>query len=115
MNLLLLRLSYLLLLLVGVSGLFTLAPQDSPLIATVIIALLLYGPLLLIAPALISGHRRLLTWLCFILLFYFCGYTMQLFAEPPIRTLAVVKTSLTVMTFVLAAIQIRFAARHDAD
>ena len=44
MNLVLLRISYALLLLVGISGLFTLAPPDAHIVSSVIIALVLYLP-----------------------------------------------------------------------
>lgn len=107
MILLLLRLSYLFLLAMGLFSLFVLAPANVPLISTLIIAVVLYLPLTLMAPAVVSGDKRLATWLCFLLLFYFCGYTVQLMNPPPVRTLAVVKTSLTVLTFVFAALQIR--------
>ncbi|BAP14449.1 MULTISPECIES: DUF2069 domain-containing protein [Alcanivorax] len=113
MNLVLLRISYALLLLVGISGLFTLAPPDAHIASSVIIALVLYLPLFLMIPAVISGNRRQATWLCFLILFYFCGYAIQLLDPPPVRTLAIVKTTLTVMVFVFAALQIRQGQNAD--
>ena len=102
-----------LLLLVGISGLVTLAPPDTHIVSTVIIALVLYIPLLVMAPAVVDGNKRQCTWLCFMLLFYFCGYAVQLLDPPPVFTLAVAKTTLTVVVFVLAAMQIRQGQHAD--
>jgi uncharacterized membrane protein len=113
MNLLLLRISYTLLLFVGISGLFSLAPPDVHIVSSIIFAVILYAPLVLMLPAVISGNKRQATWLCFILLFYFCGYAIQLLDPPPIRTLAIAKTSLTVMLFVFSALQIRQGQHAD--
>ncbi|MGB2247972.1 MAG: DUF2069 domain-containing protein [Alcanivorax sediminis] len=109
----LLRASYALLLLVGITGLFSLAPPDTHVVSTLIIALVLYIPLLIMAPAVISGNKRQCTWLCFLLLFYFCGYAVQLLDPAPVRTLAIAKITLTVVLFVLAAVQIRQGQHAD--
>ena len=66
-------------------------------------------------PAVIDGNKRQATWLCFVLLFYFCGYAVQLLDPPPVRTLAIAKTTLTVMLFVLAAMQIRVGQQKAAQ
>lgn len=115
MILLLLRISYALLLLVGITGLFSLAPPDTHLVSTLIIAAVLYTPLIVMLPAVIDGNKRQATWLCFVLLFYFCGYAVQLLDPPPVRTLAIAKTTLTVMLFVLAAMQIRVGQQKAAQ
>ena len=115
MILLLLRITYALLLLVGITGLFTLAPPDTHLVSTLIIAAVLYTPLIVMLPAVIDGNKRQATWLCFVLLFYFCGYAVQLLDPPPVRTLAIAKTTLTVMLFVLAAMQIRVGQQKAAQ
>ncbi|MDX1804397.1 MAG: DUF2069 domain-containing protein [Alcanivorax sp.] len=113
MILMLLRLNYLLLLVVGIAGLFFLAPASMNALATGKLAAITYLPLLAMLPAIISGDRRLCTWLCFLLLFYFCVFVVQLTDTAPIRTLAVAKTSLTVVLFVLAALQTRWQAHAD--
>ena len=113
MNLLLLRISYALLLFVGITGLFSLAPPDVHPLSSIIFAAILYAPLVLMLPAVISGNKRQATWLCFILLFYFCGYAVQLLDPPPVRTLAIAKTSLTVMLIVFSALQIRQGQNAD--
>ena len=115
MILLLLRITYALLLLVGITGLFSLAPPDTHLVSTLIIAAVLYTPLIVMLPAVIDGNKRQATWLCFVLLFYFCGYAVQLLDPPPVRTLAIAKTTLTVMLFVLAAMQIRVGQQKAAQ
>lgn len=113
MILVLLRISYALLLLVGISGVFTLAPPNTHFVSTLIIALVLYVPLLFMLPAVVDGNKRQCTWLCFMLLFYFCGYAIQLLDPAPVFTLAVAKTTLTVVVFVLAAMQIRQGQHAD--
>lgn len=102
-------LALLLLITVGAGTLVWLAPPAAldSLPARVIAAVILYGPLLVFLPGAFSADRRLLTWLCFLLLFYFCGYVTQLLEPPPARTLAVLKVSLTVVLFVFSAVVIR--------
>ena len=110
------RLSFatlLVLVITGSAGLWALLPEDMPTAAAVILNLVLYLPLAIFLPACWTADKRLLTWLCFILLFYFCGYVTQLLDPPPVRTLAIAKTSLTVVLFVLAMLTIRARASHD--
>lgn len=109
----LLRITYTLLLLLGVAGLFWFAPPDAPVFAGSIMAVVFYGPLLLMVAAPITLHPRSLTWLCFLLLFYFCGYVVQCLSPPPMRTLAIVQVSLTVVLFVLAMQLIRRGGRAN--
>ncbi|HCJ64278.1 MAG TPA: DUF2069 domain-containing protein, partial [Alcanivorax sp.] len=47
----LLRITYILLLVLGIAGLFWFAPPDTPTFAAVIMAAVLYGPLALMAAA----------------------------------------------------------------
>lgn len=108
---LLLRLTFVLLLVLGCAGLFWFAPPGSPRILPAMLALIIYGPLLLMGLAAARLHPRSLTWLCFLLLFYFCGYVVQAFNPPPMRTLAMVEISLTVVLFVLSMVAIRTASR----
>ena len=96
----LLRITYILLLVLGIAGLFWFAPPDTPTFAGVIMA-----PITL--------HPRSLTWLCFLLLFYFCGYVVQCLNPPPVRTLAIVQVSLTVVLFLLAMQLMRRGGRAD--
>ena len=109
----LLRITYILLLVLGIAGLFWFAPPDTPPFAAVIMAAVLYGPLALMAAAPITLHPRSLTWLCFLLLFYFCGYVVQCLNPPPVRTLAIVQVSLTVVLFLLAMQLMRRGGRAD--
>lgn len=108
----LMRLTYALLMFVGVGGLFWIAPADIHVVATMIWAFILYFPLALMFPAFINGNKRLVTWMCFVLMFYFMGYSIQIFNEPPIRTLGLLKTTLTTVLFVLAVVQLR-QSPHD--
>jgi uncharacterized membrane protein len=104
-------LNLLMLIVVGVSGLWWLAPPDAPLKAKLIMSLVIYLPLAIFLPATLRADKRLLTWLCFMLLFYFSGYVTQLLDPPPVRTLAIAKVSLTVVLFVLVMFDIRRAGR----
>lgn len=99
--------SLLMLIIVGSTGLWWLAPPDSPLTARIIMTTAIYLPLALFIPATVSQDKRLLTWLCFILLFYFCGYVTQLLDPPPVRTLAIAKVTLSSVAFILAMLDIR--------
>lgn len=107
----LLRLTFVFLLVLGCAGLFWLAPPQSPPALPAMLALIFYGPLLLVGLAAARLHPRSLTWLCFLLLFYFCGYVVQAFNPPPARTLALVQISLTVVLFVLSTVAIRQRSR----
>lgn len=107
MPLILTRLFYALLLISGIGGLWWLAPPDAPGIAKVFMTLVVYGPLLLFLPAAMSGGARQLTWLCFLLMFYFCGYVVQLFYPPPMGVLAIFRVAFTCALFVCAMLVIR--------
>ena len=109
----LLRLTFLFLLVIGCAGLFWFSPPNAPATLPALLALIIYGPLLLVGLAARRLHPRSLTWLCFLLLFYFCGYVVQAFNPPPVRTLAVVEISLTVVLFVLCMVVIRRGSRAD--
>ncbi|GAA5127819.1 DUF2069 domain-containing protein [Alloalcanivorax gelatiniphagus] len=108
-----LRACYVLLLLLGIAAQFWFTPPNAPVAASVIMALVLYLPLLLLMVAPITLHPRSLTWLCFLLLFYFCGYVVQCLNPPPQRTFAIVQVSLTVVMFVAAMQLIRRGGRAD--
>lgn len=108
---LLATLTLLTLIIVGVAGIWLLpstdATEQSLLIARLIMSFAIYFPLALFLPATLKSDKRLLTWLCFILMFYFCGYVTQLLDPPPIRTLAAAKVALTSVLFVFAMLAIR--------
>ncbi|MBL7249223.1 DUF2069 domain-containing protein [Alloalcanivorax marinus] len=108
-----LRACYVLLLVLGVAAQFWFAPPNAPVAASIIMALVLYLPLLLLMVAPLTLHPRSLTWLCFLLLFYFCGYVIQCLNPPPQRTLAIVQLSLTVVLFLSAMQLIRRGPRAD--
>lgn len=106
------RTLHLLLILVGLASLWALAPQsDSPataqLHAGIIVAVLIYGPLLLLLPASLRADGRLLTWLCILLLFYFTGFAIQILDPAPARYWGIAKTTLTVLLFCAALAVIR--------
>lgn len=107
----LVRACYALLLLLGIAAQFWFAPPQAPAAASVIMALVFYLPLSLMVMAPLTLHPRSLTWLCFLLLFYFCGYVVQCLNPPPQRTLAIVQLSLTVVMFIGAMQIIRRGGR----
>lgn len=102
-----LRLGFVLLLVSGTVALFRMAPPGSPWPAPALAALLFYGPLLLMGLMAVRLHPRSLTWLCFLLLFYFCGFVIQCFAMPPARYWGLWHTLLTTALFSLAIVAIR--------
>lgn len=107
------RLSHIALIIAAIGGFWWLKPQDTELSADtmlragILLSLLIYGPLLLMLPATIKGDGRLLTWLCILLLFYFAGFSVQLFDPAPVRTLAIIRVVLTTLLFVSAVAVIR--------
>ncbi|WP_229148414.1 DUF2069 domain-containing protein [Alcanivorax sp. 1008] len=111
--LLLARISHIALIIAAIGGFWWLEPQqttvsaDTMLRAGILLSLLAYGPLLLLLPATIKGDGRLLTWLCILLLFYFAGFSVQLFDPPPVQTLAIIRVALTTLLFVSAVMVIR--------
>lgn len=104
-------LTLLVLIVVGVAGIWLLPSieisEHSLLTARLIMSFAIYFPLALFIPATLNNDKRLLTWLCFILMFYFCGYVTQLLDPPPVRTLAVAKVALTSVLFIFAMLAIR--------
>ena len=101
------RLFYFLLLGAGIGGLWWLAPPDAEPIAGIVLTLVVYGPLLLLMPAVISGDARLLSWLCFILMFYFCFYVVHAFYPAPANYVALVRIFLLTGLFISAMLVIR--------
>lgn len=101
------RLFFCLLLITGIGGLWWLAPPDTPIIAKLFMTVILYGPLLIFTHAALLGSPRLLTWMCFVLMFYFCGYVIQLFYPPPLGILAIFRVLALVGLFITAMLLIR--------
>lgn len=97
----------------GALGLWWLAPDGAPFGAWLIMFAVLYGPLAIFLPATLVSDRRLLAWLCFLLLFYFCGFVMQAVDPPPVRTLALLRLTLTSVVFALSMLDIRESARRE--
>lgn len=108
------RIGHLLLLVVTIGGLVWKAPADAPAAATAIMTLI-YAPLVLFLPATLSGDRRLLTWFCFLLLVYFCGFVMQAVEPPPERTLALLRIGVLSALFVACVFLIRGERKRDDD
>lgn len=107
------RLFHVALIIAGIGGLWWLAPTqntvsaDAMFRAGILMSVVLYGPLVLMLPATIRGDGRMLTWLCILLLFYFAGFSLQLFDPPPARTVAIARVGLTALLFVCALLLIR--------
>lgn len=101
------RIFYGLLLAAGIGGLWLMAPPDAEFVAGLILTLVIYGPLLVFIPAVVSGDARQLSWLCFVLMFYFCFYVVHAFYPPPANYLAWLRLALLGGLFVLAMLAIR--------
>ena len=107
------RISHLLLLILGIGGLWWQAPADAPAMAKVLFSLV-YLPLVLFLPVTLGkGDGRLLTWFSFLLLVYFCGFVMQATEPPPERTLALARIGVLTVLFVSCLWLIR--GPRDAD
>ena len=110
----LVRVFYGLLLAAGIGGLWWLAPPDAEPIAGVILTIVAYGPLLFFIPAVVSGDGRQLSWLCFVLMFYFCFYVVHAFYPPPANYLAWLRLFLLCSLFIAAMLAIRQEKRIQA-
>ena len=106
-RLIIVRVFYVLLMLAGIGGLWLMAPQDASIVAGLIMTLVIYGPLLVFIPAVMQGDARQLTWLCFLLLFYFCGYVVQAFYPWPMNLLAAFRLAFLTGLFIAAMLVIR--------
>lgn len=102
---------YALLLIAGIGGLWWQAPAEAGTAPRLIMATAIYLPLLICGLGVLLHDARLLTWLSFVLLFYFCGYVTQ-FMEPELRTLAVLRISLVSLLFILTLVYIRVLKRQ---
>lgn len=89
---------YVLLLVAGIGGLWWQAPDAAGTGSRIVMSLIIYLPLLIMGLGVVLRDKRLLTWLCFVLLFYFCGYVTQ-FVDPQLRWLAAIRITLVVLLF----------------
>lgn len=105
---------YMLLLAAGIGGLWWHAPGTAGTSARIIMASAIYLPLVVTGLGVLLRDARLLTWLCFVLLFYFCGYVTQVL-EPDMRLLALTRITLVVLLFTLTLVYIRALKRHAAS
>ena len=101
------QIAFAVLLLAGIGGLWYLSPPDAPLAAIGMMTLAAYGPLLLFTHAVIRGEPRQLTWLCFVLLFYFCFYVVQAFYPWPVNGIAALRITALALVFISAMVLIR--------
>lgn len=101
------RIFYGLLLASGMGGVWLMGPEDPDLLAGTLLSVGIYLPVLAFLPAVVRGDPRQLTWLCFILMFYFCGFVVQAFYPPPMRWLALVRLTFLTGFFALAVAAIR--------
>lgn len=102
---------YALLLIASIGGLWWQAPAEAGTASRLIMAGTIYLPLLICGLGVLLRDARLLTWLCFILLFYFCGYVTQAM-EPDLRLLALVRVLLVTLLFILTLVYIRALKQH---
>jgi uncharacterized membrane protein len=105
------RVSHVLLLLLALGGLWWQAPEGTPTAAIAVFSLV-YAPLVLFLPATLMGDPRLLTWFCFLLMLYFCGFVMQAVEPPPERYLALLRIAVLIALFTSSAMLIRQKGRR---
>lgn len=100
------QLLYGLLLIAGIGGLWWQAPVNTGTAPKVIMATVIYLPLVIMGLGVLLKDARLLTWLCFLLLFYFCGYVTQVM-DPALRWLALLRVLLVCLLFIASLFYIR--------
>lgn len=95
----------------AVGGLIHQAPPDTPALVTTLVALVIYGPVFVfVRPAWRADPRQLL-WFCILLMFYFSGYTAQIFSPAPLIYWVVVRLVLLLGLFTTASLLIRKAKK----
>lgn len=75
-----------------------------------IVACVIYAPLVLMLPAVISANSRLLIWLGIVLLLYFVSYLLQLMEQAP-SGWSIAKFANTLALFIAACWAIRLQTR----
>lgn len=110
-----LLLTHLALIITGMAALFSGPLGDNQLAAPAIMSLVIYGPLALFLPACWKADKRLLAWLSFLLMFYFCGYVLQATNPPPGMYWGITGAVLIAILFVLIVLAMRSpeAPHHD--
>ena len=112
MTLHLVRILYGLVLAAGIGGLWLMGPDEPDLTVGILLTLGLYAPLLFFLPGVVRGDTRQLTWLCFVLMFYFCAWVVQAFYPPPTRWLALARLTVLVGLFVVILMAVRAEKRR---
>lgn len=105
---------YLSLLVVGVGGLWNHAPDMAGTASKLIMTSVFYLPLLIMGLGILLKDTRLLTWLCFTLLFYFCGYVTQVM-DPNMQILALVRAVIVVVLFTTILVYIRLRKSNKGN
>jgi len=105
--LLLHRLLLLFLLVAALGGFILQAPANTPTLVMVLMGAVIYGPLLIfVRPAWRADPRQLL-WFCILLMFYFCGYSMQVLSPAPLIYWVIARLALVVALFTTSSLLIR--------
>ena len=101
------RLLLLLLLFAAFGGLVQQAPAQTPTLVTALMATIIYGPLLIfLRPAWRADPRQLL-WFCILLMFYFCGYSLQIMTTAPLIYWVIARLLLVIGLFTTSSLLIR--------
>lgn len=97
---------YALLIVAGLGGFWIISADELSATFKLVMSIIVYSPLLITGLGFLLRDARLLTWLSFILLFYFCGFVTQ-FVEPDLRLLASVRIALVSLLFCTTLFYIR--------
>jgi len=97
----------LLLLIAAFGGLALQAPTETPILVTALMGAIIYGPLLIfLRPAWRADPRQLL-WFCILLMFYFCGYSLQIMTSAPLIYWVIARLLLVIGLFTTSSFLIR--------
>lgn len=103
------------LILTGFSAFLSGAAGPGNPVASMIAAVILFGPLALFLPASWQEDRRLMTWFSFLLMFYFCGFVLQATNPPPSGYWGLAASALTVVLFCVIVLSMRATGKRAHD
>lgn len=96
-----------LLLIAAFGGFINQAPAHTPALVVTLMGAIIYGPVLIfLRPAWRADPRQLL-WFCILLMFYFCGYSLQIMTSAPLFYWVLARLLVVISLFVTSSVLIK--------
>lgn len=101
------RILIILLLITAFGGFLYQTPAQTPALVITLMAAIIYGPVLIfLRPAWRADPRQLL-WFCILLMFYFCGYSLQIMTSAPLLYWVIARLLIVISLFASSSILIK--------